>query len=223
MSIIRLQSDPEAEVIIADLGFASVYESFIARLQRLTVGNDAPRVGEAFPNVSLPDAAGRYRSILQLQDGRPLVISFNRGRWCPFCVHELQCWAAASPALENAGGRLIVVAGEIGDGASAIQDMIGPSATLLCDVDHGAALACGLAFPVGDEIKRRYLDIGLDLAAIYGSDGAFLPIPATFVIGEDGTIRYAHVDPDFRLRPEPIDIVAFIAAMRRAGQVPATA
>ena len=173
-----------------------------------------PRVGEAFPNLALPDASGRYRSILQIQDGRPLVISFNRGRWCPFCVHELQCWAAASAALVEAGGTLIVVAGEIGEGASSIQDMIGPSATLLCDVDHGAALACGLAFPVGDDLKRRYLEIGIDLAAIYGSDGGFLPIPATFVVGEDGNIRYAHVDPDFRMRAEPMDVVEFVAAMR---------
>ena len=214
MTIIRLQSNPEAEVIVADLGFESAYESFVARLQRLEIGKVAPRVGEPFPNFSLPDATGRYRSIQQLQDGRPFVISFNRGRWCPFCVHELKCWAAASPALEEVGGRLIVVAGEIGEGASAIQDIIGPSATLLCDVDHGAALACGLAFPVGEEMKRRYLEIRLDLAAIYGSDGGFLPIPATFVVGEDGNIRYAHVDPDFRVRPEPLDIVEFIAGMR---------
>lgn len=214
MTTIRLQSNPEAAAAVADLGFESVYETFIARLQSLNVGKVMPRVGEEFPNFSLPDASGRYRSIQQLQDGRPLVISFNRGRWCPFCVHELQCWAAASPALEEVGGRLIVVAGEIGEGASAIQDIIGPSATLLCDVDHGAALACGLAFPVGEEMKRRYLEIGLDLAAIYGSDGGFLPIPATFVVGEDGNIRYAHVDPDFRLRPEPLDVVEFISAMR---------
>ena len=214
MTTIRLQSNPEAEVIVADLNFGSVYESFVARLQRLNVKKAAPRVDEAFPNFSLPDAAGRYRSIQQLQDGRPLVISFIRGRWCPFCVHELQCWAASSPALEKVGGRLVLVAGEIGEGASAIQEIVGPSATLLCDVDHGAALACGLAFPVGEEIKRRYLGIGIDLAAIYGSDGGFLPIPATFVVGEEGNIRYAHVDPDFRLRPEPVDIVEFVAAMR---------
>lgn len=214
MTTVRLQSSPEAGAAIAELGFASVYERFIARLQSLNVGKVVPRVGEEFPDFSLPDASGRYRSIKQLQDGRPLVISFNRGRWCPFCVQELQSWAAASPALEELGGALIVVAGEIGEGASAIQDIIGPSATLLCDVDHGAALACGLAFPVGEDLKRRYLEIGLDLAAIYGSDGGFLPIPATFVVGEDGNIRYAHVDPDFRLRPEPQDIVALIAAMR---------
>lgn len=214
MTSIRLQSNPEAEATIAHLGFKSVYESFVARLQSLNVGKVVPRVGEEFPNFSLPDVSGRYRSIQQLQDGRPLVVSFNRGRWCPFCVHELQCWAAASTALEEVGGRLIVVAGETGEGASAIQDIIGPSATLLCDVDHGAALASGLAFPVGEDMKRRYLEIGLDLAVIYGSDGGFLPIPATFVVGEDGNIRYAHVDPDFRLRPEPLDIVEFIAAMR---------
>ncbi len=213
MNTTRLQPNPEAKAAVAALGFASVYDDFVARLQSLNVGKLAPRVDEAFPDFSLPDASGRYRSLEQLRDGGSLVISFNRGLWCPFCVHELQSWAAASPALENAGGRLIVVAGETGEGASAIQDMIGPGATLLCDVDHGAALACGLAFPVGEEMKRRYLAIGLDLAATYGSDGGFLPIPATFVVGEEGIIRYAHVDADFRLRPDPLDVVAFLTAM----------
>lgn len=213
MTPIRVQSCSDAEAAVAELGFASVYEGFIARLQSLRVGKEAPRGGAQFPDLSLPDASGRYRSIQQLQGGRPIVVSFNRGLWCPFCVHELQSWAAASPALEDVGASLVVVTGETGEGASAIQYMIGPRATLLCDVDHGAALACGLAFPVGEDVKRRYLAIGLDLAAIYGSDGGFLPIPATFVVGEDGIIRYAHIDPDFRLRPEPLDIVAFLAAM----------
>ncbi|WP_082444101.1 peroxiredoxin-like family protein [Sphingomonas sp. Leaf242] len=213
MATIRLQSCSEAEAAVAELGFASVYEGFIARLQSLRVGKEAPRAGAQFPDLSLPDPSGRYRSIQQLQGGRPIVVSFNRGLWCPFCVHELQSWAAASPALDDVGASLVVVTGETGEGASAVQGMIGPRATLLCDVDHGAALACGLAFPVGEDVKRRYLAIGLDLAAIYGSDGGFLPIPATFVVGEDGIIRYAHVDPDFRLRPKPLDIVAFLAAM----------
>lgn len=214
MTTIRLLPSPEADAVVAELGFASFYDGFIVRLQSLNVGKVVPRVGEEFPDFSLPDASGRYRSIKQLQDGRPLVISFNRGRWCPYCVHELQSWAAALPALEELGGKLIVVAGETGVGAGAIQDIIGPSATALCDVDHGAALACGLAFPIGGDLKRRYLEIGINLAAIYGSDGGFLPIPATFVVGGDGKIRYAHVDPDFRQRPEPLDIVALIAAMR---------
>jgi peroxiredoxin len=214
MTTIRLQSNAEAEATIAEAGFESFYESFVARLQSLNVGQEAPRVGEKFPNVSLPDASGHYRSIQQLQGGRPLVISFSRGRWCPFCVHEQKSWAAASPALEEVGGRLIVVAGEIGEGAFAIQGTIGPRATLLCDVDHGVALACGLAFPIGEELKQRYLDFGLDLAAVYGSDGGFLPIPATYVVSADREIRYAHVDPDFRLRPEPLDIVELVAAMR---------
>jgi peroxiredoxin len=213
MTTIRAQSSPEAEAATVEAGLEALYETFVTRLRSLNVGDTAPRVGEQFPNLSLPDASGRYRSIQELQERRPLVVSFNRGRWCPFCVHELQSWAAAAPALQEAGGKLIVVAGETGKGASAIQNLIGSSATLICDVDHGAALACGLAFPLSEEMKSRYLEIGIDLAAIYGSDGGFLPIPATFVVDGDGTIRYSHVDPDFRLRPEPLDIVGMLAAM----------
>ena len=88
-----------------------------------------------------------------------------------------------------------------------------PHAIVLCDVDHGVALAAGLACHLSAELNDLYLKAGLDLATIYGSGGGFLPIPATFVIDRDRMIRYAFVDPDFRYRANPPDVVRFLDAM----------
>jgi len=85
---------------------------------------------------------------------------------------------------------------------------------MLCDVDHGAALATGLAFHVEDEMKERYRAFGLDLGAIYGSDGWFLPVPATYVIDGRGTVRFAHADADFRVRADPRDVAALAVELR---------
>lgn len=84
---------------------------------------------------------------------------------------------------------------------------------MLCDVDHGAALTTGLAFHVGDEMKDRYRAFGLDLGAIYGSGGWFLPVPATYVIDAGGIVRYAHADADFRVRADPRDVADIAVAL----------
>jgi peroxiredoxin len=84
---------------------------------------------------------------------------------------------------------------------------VGTGATLLCDVDHGVAMALGLTVPLPDAISRRYRAGGLDLDQLTGGAGGFVPIPATFGISRDGIVRYAFVNPDFRERAEPGDVL----------------
>lgn len=190
------------------------YDEFVGGLRAIGIGSGAPRVGERFPDLSLPDARGAYRTLASLLEGGPLVLSFNRGGWCPYCMHELRSWADALPALREAGGALAVVTGEVGGRAARLEALFDGGATLLCDVDHGAALASGLAFHIGPGLQRRYDESGLHLADLYGSNGGFLPVPATFVIDPGGIVRYAFADPDFRVRAEPDEVVAAVAKLR---------
>ena len=211
MTLVRTVSRPAADP--EELAWEPVYDRFVQQLVALGAGGNAPRIGDPFPDFSLPDPQGVYRSLGELVSEGPLVLSFNRGGWCPYCSHELSGWGEATSALKAAGGRLVVVSGELGQGASALKVMAGEDALVLCDVDHGVALASGLAFHLSAELNALYLDIGLDLATIYGSGGGFLPIPATFVIDRDRVIRYGFVDPDFRYRAYPPDVVRLLAAM----------
>ncbi len=187
-----------------------LYDDFVGRLVMLETGKTAPEVGTPFPLLMLPDQKGRYHSLEALYADGPLVISFNRGGWCPYCVHELESWRDAMPELESAGGKLVVIVGEVSGRNDALADLMRDKATILSDVDHGAALGLGLAFYAGPELIARYYECGLDLSDIYGSYSGILPIPATFVVDQQGLVQFAFVDPDFRVRAEPSDVIEVV-------------
>jgi peroxiredoxin len=190
-----------------------IYDAFVEKARALRIGDEAPKVGDAFPDFALPDHRGRFVSLASLTAAGPLVLSFNRGRWCPFCYHELRAWADAIPALRAHGARFASVTPEIGGQAGSIAAVIGPHATTLCDIDNGVALQSGLMFHVGGEIMGLFRESGLDLAAVYGSASGFLPVPATFLIDQDRVVRYAFTDADFRVRAEPSDVLGVLAEM----------
>mgnify|MGYP002780436668 CR=1 FL=1 len=212
---------PEAPAIAdcdtATTNWTPIYDAFIARLRAAGVGRRAPKPGERFPAFALPDDRGRYRTLGDLLGGGPLVLSFNRGGWCPYCRAELAGWAERLGALGAANGRFVSIAGEVGGRAERLHAMIGAAAAVLCDVDHGLALALGLAFCCDADLQRRYRACGLDLAEIYGGGGGFLPVPATFVLDRDGIVRFAFVDPDFRQRADPDTVLAAVRALAAAG------
>ncbi|MEG8012985.1 peroxiredoxin-like family protein [Sphingomonas sp. 22R3R2A-7] len=213
MTHVRTLPNPGANANDDADGWTELYDRVVPALKRHGVADGSPQVGEPFPDFSLPDMTGRYRSLRSICADGTVVVSFQRGLWCPYCSHELATWAEALPSLHEAGIKLVIVAGEVADRAITLQQLVGDNAIMLCDVDHGAALATGLAFHVADEMKRRYRAAGLDLGVIYGSDGWFLPVPATYVIDAGGIVRYAHADADFRVRADPHDVAAIAVAL----------
>lgn len=191
------------------------YDEFVQRLRRLEVGVHAPRAGDRFPDVALPDHRGRHRTLDSLLKHGPLVLSFIRGGWCPYCASELQSWHNALPAIESTGGRLAIVTSELRGRSRLLADVVGPGADALCDVDHGIALELGLAFHVGPKMLAAYDGFGIDLNDLYGGAAGLLAVPATFVVRQDRIIEFAYVEPDFRLRAEPDDIVRIVASLRQ--------
>lgn len=188
----------------------ALYDRFIAGLRSRAVGMTAPRPGERFPEFALPNSLGRFVNLADRLDQGPVVLSFMRGGWCPHCRRELTAWAEAIPRLEQMGGRFIAVSGEAGGVAESTRCKLAPDAEMLCDVDHGLALALGMTFPLSPEMHNRYQESGLDLADIYGNSGRLLPIPATFVLDTTAIVRYAFVEPDFRIRPVPSVVMAAV-------------
>lgn len=190
-----------------------LYDRFVAHLRSAGVGVAAPATGERFPAFGLPDSRGRYVRSSELLERGPLVLSFNRGAWCPYCRSELSAWGLELAQLERCGAAFVAVTGEVGGRAERLRRDIGPAAEMLCDVDHGLALRLGLAFPLSAEMRRAYLAHGLDLAEVYGTASWFLPVPATFVLDREGVVRFSFVDPDFRVRAEPEAVLAALREM----------
>ncbi len=190
-----------------------LYDDFTTRLKSLAVGGQAPAIGTPFPSLALPNHRGQYRKIDDLYKSGPLVISFNRGNWCRYCRRELGSWRDSLATLASAGGKLVVIAGEIGGRGDALAAIFNDEVEILCDVEHGAALSLGIAFHAGKELLQRYLESGLDLSKVYGTQSGILPVPATFVVDRDGIVRYAFVDPDFRVRAEPAEVIAVVSAL----------
>lgn len=188
-----------------------VYQAFVDQLKAAGAGSAAPRVGEILPAFGLPDGEGRWTRLSDLLAEGPLVLSFQRGGWCPYCRAEIAAWQAAGPALAAAGARLAVITPETGGRVAQLAASLPPGTRLLCDVDHGLAMALGLAVPLPDALAARYRAAGLDLDLLTGGAGSFLPIPATFALAADGRIRFAWADPDFRRRAEPAAVIAALS------------
>jgi peroxiredoxin len=172
---------------------------------------DALKQGDAIPEFVLPNAEGKLVQSSELFGGKPVVIAFYRGVWCPYCSAELNALADAAPRLKAAGADAVAITPEIGGVALKTKKERDLQFEVLCDVDNGVAMQFGLVYRVPDDIQPSYLKFNVRLPVIYGNDSWMLPIAATYIVGRDGKIAYAYVNPDYRERCDPeslIDIVA---------------
>lgn len=185
-------------------------QSMQAATKELAASGIAERaVGErdAAPDFALPNAEGdTVRLSQQLEDG-PVVLSFYRGGWCPYCNLELRALQSAVPDIRAAGGRLVAVSPQTPDASLSTQEKAELEYEVLSDVGNEVADAYGLVFELPEVVQEAYDGFGIDLEAVNGDDSHTLPMPATYVIDTDGTVRYAFVDADYTRRAEPADVL----------------
>lgn len=200
--------------------FADVIERLVARLADKGVGVTAPRPGELMPPFLLPDEAGRLVSLSGLLEKGPLVVSFNRGHWCPYCRLHVDALARAEAEISSFGAQIIAISPETSAWAAELKAYAKAPFHILSDIDGGYALELNLLFWVGDEAQRAMAAGGIDLVQFQGNDTWTLPIPATFVVGADGVVLARFVDPDYRRRMEVEDLLDTLRAVagRRADQ-----
>ena len=174
---------------------------------------NAIKVGDVIPEFMLPSANGRFVRSADLLAKGPVALSFYRGAWCPFCRTELTALRDAHRDVIEAGGQIVSIAAEVGGRAMNAMQKHGLPFEVLCDVDLGVSLAFGLVFAITEEVREIYGRLGYDLEAFNGNDSWFLPVPATYVVAPDGVVAAAFIEPDFRYRMEPADIVNAIKAI----------
>jgi len=192
----------------------ALYDRLVESLRDANVAGGALKAGDAIPPFMLANADGNLVASADLLENGPLVLSFYRGRWCPFCVTELEALSEAWPAISAKGATLAAVTAECGGGALAAKRDRKLPFEILCDIENGLALEFGLLFRLPEDVRDYYQSINIDFPALYGNESHFLPMPGTFVIGQDGIIKHAYVNPDFRERMEPDAIVSALDAAK---------
>jgi peroxiredoxin len=165
------------------------------------------KVGDKAPVFTLNDPEGNPVSSAELLAKGPLVISFYRGVWCPYCNMELQALEEALPQYRELGANLVAISPQtrVNSRKSVRQNQL--SFPILSDVKSRVAEAFGLRFKLPDYLIDLYKGFGNDLPVFNDDDAWVLPMPGRFVIGQDGVIAYAEVNPDYTQRPEPTDLL----------------
>lgn len=173
----------------------------------------ALQAGDQAPAFTLDDPDGQPVSSADLLAEGPLVVSFYRGVWCPYCNMELQALQAALPDFQTLGASLVAISPQtaVNSRKSVRQNAL--DFPILSDPHNDVAAAFGLRFAMPDYLIELYKGLKNDLPAFNGDPSWTLPMPGRFVIAQDGTILYAEVNPDYTRRPEPDDM---LPALRRA-------
>ncbi|MFE3195727.1 peroxiredoxin-like family protein [Nocardia sp. NPDC059240] len=182
----------------------AILKRFDGEAESLTeAGQKALRVGEIAPDFTAVDATGRTFSLgTALADG-PVVLAFYRGAWCPYCNLQLATLQSALDEITARGARLVALSPETPDNSLSLAEKHALKFEVLSDPSNRVADEYGLVFTIDPGIRDNYHAVGNDLSHI----GWRLPVPATYVIGTDRRIRFAHIDGDYRKRAEAADIL----------------
>lgn len=161
--------------------------------------------GEPAPEFELADSNGKPVRSSDLLASGPLIVNFFRGRWCPYCVAELEAWRDLWPEVRAAGASLVAISPQTVKQNSLAADQHELRFPVLSDAGNAVARKFRLVYALPDPLRAHYKSIFVNLPFINGDSSWELPLAATYVIGRDGIIRFAGADPDFRRRPEPAD------------------
>ncbi|WP_327428517.1 peroxiredoxin-like family protein [Streptomyces sp. NBC_01236] len=170
-------------------------------------------VGAQAPRFTLPTATGQTLSLDGLLAAGPVVLTFYRGAWCPYCNIALRALQQHHAAITARGASLVAVSPQIPDESLSLTEKHDLAFDVLSDIGSDTAKQYGLAFDLSEDLAAVYDRLGFDLQRVNGGHPRTLPLPATYVIDRAGTIRWAFVDTDYTTRAEPADILAALDAL----------
>lgn len=202
----------QAMMAIRPAGYRAMLDDLAGRLRRSALPG-VLKPGDTMPAFVLPTTAGDLVSSDDLLARGPLVVCFFRGGWCPFCRTTMSALADLLPAIEAAGANLVAIAPDGGELAFGNARDLGLRYPVLCDIDGATAMEFGVLHRLPDGLRDDLLRGGIDVSRWHGDDAGLLPMPATFVAGRDGVLRFAHASGDITDRPEPEDVVRLLRQM----------
>jgi len=195
----------------------AVSEKATADLFNTGIEDRALKLGAQAPSFALEDArTGKPIRSADLLALGPLIVNFFRGRWCPYCVTELETWRELYPEVRRRGALLVAVSPQTTRQNNFAIEQHELPFPLLADPGAAVAESFGLAYTVPAEHRRYFQSILVNipfnnagLSYHNATEASWrLPLPAVYVIGQDGTVLFAEAHADFRVRPEPAEVLA---------------
>jgi peroxiredoxin len=197
-----------AQYVPADV--QAVHTRTVTSLKNQELAAHSLRVGAKSPSFELSDQNGKLVSSADLLALGRLVVLFIRGRWCPFCVGQMEAMSSIASLIVEAGASVVAVSPQIEKQAFFMHNQHRLAFPLLVDTHNQLARQFGLVYRVPEEQQRLYSRTFVNLPFVNGDPSWGLPIPATFVIDRDGGILYASANEDYTNRPEPLEILAAV-------------
>ena len=176
------------------------------------IKENALRVGDTVTDFSLTDQHGRVIRLADLLSSGPVIISFYRGGWCPYCNLELKALNALLPDFNALQAQLVAISPQLPDASLTTAEKNALEYSVLSDVGNQVAAQFGLVFTLDERLKPIYAQFGLDIPKANGDDSFQLPLPATYVVDQQGLITYAFATEDYTLRAEPSDVLNSLKA-----------
>jgi peroxiredoxin len=174
----------------------------------------ARRAGDRAPDFILADPDRKPVSMRELLAKGPLVVSFYRGVWCPYCNLELQALQEALPEITARGANLVAISPQTAPNSRKSQRDNKLGFPILSDVKSDVAEAFGIRFKLQDYLVELYKRFKNDLPTFNNDPAWVLPMPARYVIGTDGIIAYSEVNPDYTQRPDPRDLLPVLDRLK---------
>lgn len=197
---------------------AAAFGAELAELAVAAAPEGVAAVGTAMPDGALLDAHGHPTTLAQARDGKPAVVVFYRGAWCPYCNLTLRTYQGAlARELDARGVALIAVSPQRPDGSLSMQEQHALTYAVLSDPGNQIAGRLGILTAPGAAVRAAQVSLGLDVAAGNADGTAAIPMPTVALVDAAGTLRWLDVHPDYTTRSEPDAILAALDATSGRG------
>jgi peroxiredoxin len=174
----------------------------------------ALKAGDKAPAFTLPDARGRDFALAERLAHGPVALVFYRGRWCPYCIAQLEELEKVRPEFEKLGATVCALSPQKPQHTGFIAEQHHLRYPVLSDAGNAVARQFGVAWKLPDDLIAHYRGVFVNLEHANATKDWELPIPSAFVIAPDSTVVWAQVDPDFTHRAEPQELLRVVRVLK---------
>ncbi len=189
------------------------FYSSIEAVVQTDIAKHSLKVGEKAPDFTLPDVFGKQVGLSELLQRGPVAVTFYRGEWCPFCNLQLHAYQDILPQIQALRASLVAISPQTPDHSLSTVEKKELTFTVLSDVGNTVARQYKLVFALPEQFRAMYTSIGSDVPTFDGDASWELPMPGTFIVAQDSTIRLAFVHEDHTQRLEPTALLDGLRAL----------